>query len=219
MSGLVRVRERGLVRRSGKGSTVLVLGKRQRRSGMPWTLGLVRGRNLVLVRVGRMRGRRCPYLRRRRWRYGMRRWSCCGRSGVALWAFLCFSLVDALWFGDGRVHSRPLPLDPSAIVRFNPSFLMCIATCYSHQLTSGNSQSRKPYLPQIRRGLCFLLAESTDGLALGDREDAGGVPRWMYVAFAATGVPQCAFQRHCSADDRARVEGVLAARASHKEDV
>jgi len=59
------------------------------------------------------------------------------------------------------------------------------------------------------------LAEAADGLALGDGEDAGGVPRRMNVAFAAGGVPQCAFQRHCSADDRARVEGVLAARASH----
>jgi len=64
------------------------------------------------------------------------------------------------------------------------------------------------------------LAETTDGLALGDGEHAGGVPRGVEVAFAAGGVPQCAFQRHCSADDRARVEGVLAAdRASHQEDM
>jgi hypothetical protein len=36
------------------------------------------------------------------------------------------------------------------------------------------------------------------------------------MSFAAGGVPQCAFQRHCSADEGAN-GGVLAAGASHQD--
>lgn len=28
------------------------------------------------------------------------------------------------------ISNLPLPLDPSAILRFKPSFLICIATCF-----------------------------------------------------------------------------------------
>ena len=51
------------------------------------------------------------------------------RSRVAVGISL-FELAVDLEFEEKVTNNLPLPLDPSAIVRFNPSFLICIATCY-----------------------------------------------------------------------------------------
>jgi hypothetical protein len=90
-----------------------------------------------------------------------------------------------------NTYNRPRPLDPSAIVRLSLSFLMCIATCYSrqpHHMITGNSHTYETHLPQICGRLCFLLAESTDTLALCDGQDTGCVPWGMQMPLAASGV-------------------------------
>lgn len=182
---------------------------------MPWTLGLDWGRRTrLLVKGGGRRTRRLrsryPF-RRRPWRFEMKNCRAQGENAivVVLWAFLCFLLVNFCVRGGGT-HNRPLPLLPSAIVRFSPSFLICIATCcFPCQLfANGNfplstQAGDETHLPQIRSRLCFLLTKAADGLALCDREYSCGIPRWVSMPFAArgSGVPQCAFQRHCAADD------------------
>jgi hypothetical protein len=120
----------------------------------------------------------------------------------------------------GRTHSRPRPLDPPAIVRFSLSFLICIATCLVSSADIWEIPTSGPggkHLSQIRRRLGLLLAEATDGFALGDGQHASCVPRRMDVFFTARRVPQCAFQRHGSADEGARIVTELASRASHQD--
>jgi hypothetical protein len=68
------------------------------------------------------------------------------RSDVECSCVVGISLLRvSLCFVDGKrgTYNRPRPLDPSAIVRLSPSFLICIATCYSRQVTSGKFHSHE----------------------------------------------------------------------------